>query len=121
MLEGSFYSVISYTPTENGAKTSVKLNRESPIFKGHFPETPIVPGVCSVQMVHELVEKVTSKKLKLVEADNIKFLGIINPDETPEIDIDLTYHCNEQELFTTSATIGSNGTIFLKFKGQFKC
>ena len=121
MLEGPFYSVISYTPAENGAKTRVKLNRESAVFQGHFPETPIVPGVCSIQMVHELIEKATSGKLKLVEADNIKFLGIINPDETPEIDIEITFSYDEQKLITTIATIGSNGAIFLKFKGKFKC
>ena len=121
MLADKFYSTISYATTDNGANASLRHNRQSPIFSGHFPETPVVPGVCSVQMIQELVEKATAKRLMLISADSLKFLGLINPDETPEIDIDVTFKCEEQGEFAATATIASKGTILLKFKGRFKC
>lgn len=121
MLEGIFYSTISYSHIGNDVKASLKLNRESSVFAGHFPDMPVVPGVCSIQMIQELIEKAISKKIMLINADNIKFLGIINPEITPEIDIEITYRFDDQGNIITSAVIVSNETIFLKFKGIFKC
>jgi len=121
MLADNFYHTMSCTQEGNGAKATLKLNRQSPIFSGHFPEMPIVPGVCSVQMIQELVEKVMKKRLMLISADNLKFLGVINPDETPEIDIDVTFTCDDHGEIAATATIASKGTILLKFKGKFKC
>lgn len=121
MLEEKFYSITSCLLEENMAKASIKLNRQNAIFNGHFPEIPIVPGVCSVQMIHELLEKAISKKLMLTEADNIKFLGMMNPDETQDVEIEITYKYNDQGNILTSATITGKGVIFIKFKGLFKC
>jgi 3-hydroxyacyl-[acyl-carrier-protein] dehydratase len=121
MLENNFYTTISFAAENNGAKSRVKLNRQHPVFIGHFPEVPVVPGVCSVQMIQELAEKAVSAKLMLSNGDNIKFLGVINPDENPELDIELTYKTDDKGEIAASASISGNGTVFLKFKGQFKC
>jgi len=121
MLADNFYETVSYTSEVGGAKATLRLNRQSPIFNGHFPGTPIVPGVCSIQMIQELLEKATSKKFMLTGADNIKFLGIINPDEIPEIDVELTFKQEDQGAIAVSATIAGNGNVLLKFKGRFKC
>lgn len=121
MLENNFYSIISFIAENNGVKAKLKLNRHHPIFTGHFPEVPVVPGVCSIQMIQELTEKAISEKLMLTRGDNIKFLGVINPDENPELDIELTYNTDNKGEIAASANISGNGTVFLKFKGQFKC
>lgn len=121
MLEGTFYSIISFSQMGTDVKASLRLNKENSIFSGHFPNTPVVPGVCSVQMIKELVEKALLEKIMLINADNIKFLGIINPELTPEIDVELTYKYDEQQNIITSATIASKENTFLKFKGVFKC
>lgn len=121
MLADNFYHIISYIQEENRLKATLKLNRKSPVFEGHFPGMPIVPGVCSIQMIHELAEKATSKKLMFTSADNLKFLGVINPEETPEIEVELTFNTVEKGKINVTATIVSGDNIFLKFKGQFRC
>ncbi|MFA6714716.1 MAG: hypothetical protein WCS27_05030 [Victivallaceae bacterium] len=50
-------------------------------FKGHFPDKAIVPGVCLLEAVGILLEKVLGKKLKLEKVLSVKFLNIIQPDE----------------------------------------
>lgn len=121
MLENNFYSTIYFATENNGAKAKVKLNRQHPIFNGHFQTVPVVPGVCSVQMIQELAQKAVSSKLMLCEGENIKFLGIINPDENPELDLEFTYKTNTEGDLLASASISGNGIVFLKFKGRFKC
>ena len=75
MLEGVLYTVVS--KEENSA--TVRLLPESPIYKAHFPEYPITPGVTLLQIALELMGK------KLVGAKEIKFVAPVLPGGGSEI------------------------------------
>ena len=75
MLEGVLYTVVS--KEENSA--TVRLIPESPIYKAHFPEYPITPGVTLLQIALELMGK------KLVGAKEIKFVAPVLPGDGSEI------------------------------------
>lgn len=75
MLEGVLYTVVS--KEENSA--TVRLLPESPIYKAHFPEYPITPGVTLLQISLELMGK------KLVGAKEIKFVAPVLPGDGTEI------------------------------------
>lgn len=75
MLEGVLYTVVS--KEENSA--TVRLIPESPIYKAHFPEYPITPGVTLLQISLELMGK------KLVGAKEIKFVAPVLPGDGSEI------------------------------------
>lgn len=75
MLEGVLYTVVS---KEEGSAT-VRLLPESPIYKAHFPEYPITPGVTLLQIALELMGK------KLVGAKEIKFVAPVLPGDGSEI------------------------------------
>ncbi|MBO4660134.1 MAG: hypothetical protein J5610_01580 [Prevotella sp.] len=61
----------------------VKLNTGHYIYKAHFPNNPITPGVCLVQMAGELLEQRLKKHIKLNTAVNIKFRHPVDPTATP--------------------------------------
>ena len=75
MLEGVLYTVVS--KEENSA--TVRLLPESPIYKAHFPEYPITPGVTLLQIALELMGK------KFVGAKEIKFVAPVLPGDGTEI------------------------------------
>ena len=75
MLEGVLYTVVS--KEENSA--TVRLIPESPIYKAHFPEYPITPGVTLLQISLELMGK------KLVGAKEIKFVAPVLPGDGIEV------------------------------------
>lgn len=75
MLEGVLYTVVS--KEENSA--TVRLLPESPIYKAHFPEYPITPGVTLLQIALELMGKI------LVGAKEIKFVAPVLPGDGTEI------------------------------------
>ena len=66
------------------------LNRESIIYKAHFPEQPITPGVCIIQIASELLAGLLSKEVRLAEVVNAKFLSVINPVETESVTYTIT-------------------------------
>ena len=104
---------------ENSFETVVTLNAEHPIYKGHFPEVPVAPGVTLVQLIQELVEKKANTKLFLREGSNIKFLAMVNPQIENVLKISYTFIRKEKFLDTT-ATISGKENIYVKFKGTFE-
>jgi len=124
MLEGAFYSILSFGEkmTLNGQqhfRAEMLLNSGHAIYKGHFPGQPVVPGVCQIRIVHEIAQKATGLRLRLVESDTIKFLHPIDPRVNPSLDADLLIEKKDDGRFSVNATLGSGSSLFLKFKGKF--
>ncbi|NML58592.1 3-hydroxyacyl-ACP dehydratase [Chryseobacterium cheonjiense] len=115
-----FYQLESYEKTENGSYIAhILLNKEHDIFKGHFPGNPVTPGVCMMQIVKELSEEFTGKKLFLKSASNVKFMAIINPFETPELKLQLDITEAEEEIKVKNTTLFGE-TIALKMSVNYK-
>lgn len=91
MLQNDFFSFTVPQIEGNTIKTTLELNAAHKIFEGHFPQHPIVPGVCMMQMVKEVVENVIGKETNLFIAHNIKFLTIIDPRENKTVLLDYKF------------------------------
>lgn len=114
-----FYTLQSHDKTENGSFiANIILNKEHDIFKGHFPGNPVTPGVCMMQIVKELTEEFTGKKLFLKSASNVKFMAIINPFETPELSLQLDITENETDIKVKNTT-SFGETIALKMSVNY--
>lgn len=83
-LKNDFFSVIKMESEDAGLNAEVVINEAHPILGGHFPGKPVVPGVCMVQMVKELLEERLGSKYSLVRADHLKFLTLIDPRITQD-------------------------------------
>jgi len=115
-----FYTLESYEKTENGSFiANISLNKDHDIFKGHFPGNPVTPGVCMMQIVKELTEEFTDRKLFLKSASNVKFMAIINPFETPDLKLQLDIAESEEEIKVKNTT-SFGETIALKMSVSYK-
>ena len=115
-----FYTLNSFEKDENGVfSAKISLNKEHDIFKGHFPGNPVTPGVCMMQIVKELTEEFTGKTLFLKSASNVKFMAIINPFETPDLDLQLNITETEEEIKVKNTT-SFGETIALKLSATYK-
>ncbi|MEO6836871.1 MAG: 3-hydroxyacyl-ACP dehydratase [Ginsengibacter sp.] len=103
----------------NSINATLEINEKHKIFLGHFPEHPVVPGVCIFQMVKEIVELSSEKELQLSTASEIKFLGIIDPNEKKTLRMSLNYE-KENDGINVSASLLKDTTLCFKFKGIFK-
>ena len=115
-----FYTLLSFDAApSNTVKASLRLNKNHPIFAGHFPDQPVTPGVCMMQIIKELGEKWADTPLQLKKARNVKFMAIINPYENAEISIELQFEEVTDGLSIKSTTSFAQ-TVALKFSGVFQ-
>lgn len=119
MLKDTFFTFS--TPEMDGGllKTIITLNPAHDIFNGHFPGNAIVPGVCMMQMIKEVLESYLSKTLKLVKADNIKFLSFIDPNQHEQVGLEIKMSIVDEQV-KADAQLVNEGIVFLKFKGLFQ-
>lgn len=82
-LNNNLYRIEHLDP--EGMTAGVSLLPDSIIYKAHFPEKPITPGVCIVQMAVELFGALRGRKYSVREVVNAKFLIVIEPQATPEV------------------------------------
>lgn len=118
-LKDSFYDVNEVSLTDTTIKAIVSINPAHPVFKGHFPQMPVVPGVCQVQMIKELLEENTGTTTMMVSGDNIKFTGMILPDKNPVVNLEINYTQSEN-IFVVDAKLFFGDQTFTKYKGKFK-
>lgn len=86
-LLNDFFSIDKQIDTGGVITFSIGLNPEHIIYWAHFPNLPITPGVCIIQMVTECLELVVGKKLRLKRIKNVKFLTVLSPKDTLHADI----------------------------------
>jgi 3-hydroxyacyl-[acyl-carrier-protein] dehydratase len=136
MLLNDFFTLDHWQMDKTSARALLRLHPEHPIFGGHFPGRPVVPGACLLQLVEELMARVTGKDGRLNKADHIKFVSMIDPHLNAMVTMTLTW----QETATgelkvdAEASVGGpaegpvsgsagaspHGTICFKFKGIFQ-
>lgn len=120
MLLNNFFTILKHACTQGEMKALISIQQHHKIFSGHFPGFPVVPGVCMMQMVKEIIELGQSRKYNLTTAGNIKFLTFINPSEHNQIDVLVNYSENEVGSMSVNASIFSGSITFFKLNATLQ-
>ena len=121
MLQDNLYQLLSYNLSEPGDRitATIRLNKEHPVFQGHFPGNPILPGVCTIQIIKDLIDRGMGAKYMLTKAGNVKYLGFVNPVANPEMLFDLALKQADTGVVACTATASAGGNTTCSFKGEF--
>lgn len=101
---------------------TIELNPDCFIYKAHFPELPITPGVCIIQVAMELFSELCGAALDVESVSNAKFLAVINPEMTTN----LTYSFNKVAIsedssrYKVSVVVADEDTIYTKLSLCFR-
>jgi 3-hydroxyacyl-[acyl-carrier-protein] dehydratase len=120
MLQNELFTFTGIIAEGDVVKANVIIDPTHPIFEGHFPGQPVLPGVCTTQMVKELLENYIQKKTRLVKALDIKFLAVIVPQADKLIRIELKTAATADNLIKAEASLSDEGITLFKFKGIFE-
>lgn len=116
MMMNDFYAIAGLDCTADSIRCVATFNKEHSIFEGHFPGQPIVPGVCMIQMVKDLLEQLLGKSLLLRSTGQVKFLQLITPEISPEVNISWKVEGN---TLVVNAVFMSTAPLF-KLSGTYE-
>lgn len=118
MLLNNFYTITGLTQNENSMQASICINPAHDIFKGHFPNQPVVPGVCMVQIVKELMEQATGKSLLFSKGSQLKFLRLLVPAAEESVQVNISWK-QEEAGYLTQADFKKDTEAIFKLSGTF--
>ncbi|MEL7160095.1 MAG: hypothetical protein AAFN92_05000 [Bacteroidota bacterium] len=117
----SLFSILGQQVSPAGGKFSLRLRADHPIYRGHFPDNPITPGVCSLEIIREIVAMHFSGVLgPSTEVESIKFLGFLNPLRTPEVNVELRISQLEQGIWRVRGMLGSDQGPAVKMVARYQ-
>lgn len=119
ILLDDFYKLTQKDASPGVVKAKISINKGHRIFEGHFPGLPIVPGVCMLQMVREIMEVHFGHDLKITASDNMKFLSVINPDQNVEVEAAINFS-QDGDRVSINATLFAGTTTFFKLKATLQ-
>lgn len=121
-----FFTLESGEKNGNSATYRCRLHPEAPVFKAHFPGFPVLPGVLTLKMVVDAINAsqfFSTQTLTVQSIGNAKYLAVVNPQETQEVEISVTLkaekNADEPAVFQFKATVQNGETRFATF--SFSC
>ena len=73
-----------------------------------------------MQIVKEVMEDILAIETRLIKAEHIKFLNVINPQQISSVQLDLKFTITDSGIANTIATLFNGDVVYFKFKGLFK-
>ena len=113
-LEGNFYKVITIDQIENSYKIEVELFANHSIYNGHFPQKPVVPGVCTLTIIKECIEKIYSNSVHFKAIKECKYLSALIPQEGLRIIINLAIEDDKKVSVTVLRVDNEQSVLKLK-------
>ena len=112
----SLYTINTIKEEDGLLSAFVSLNEQSVIYEAHFPSDPITPGVCQVHLIQDVLSRnYPNQVFKLRKAKQLKFTGVLRPNENKEIVLEMEITRTEHE-WNVNAQISNDTKSFLKAK-----
>ncbi|MDT0677339.1 hydroxymyristoyl-ACP dehydratase [Autumnicola musiva] len=118
MLLKDFYSVIQSTKEEGKIITQIRINKDHVLYKGHFPDRPVTPGVVLMHLFKEEMERQTGRKLQFSKASNVKFMAVVDPNVDDVLILELETEENFNAL-NLKGIAKHNGCVALKINASY--
>lgn len=79
--KSGLYQIVESQKSQDKSLYVLRFNPEHPIFAGHFPGQPVVPGACLVQIAEDLLSDMLGHAVRFNSVTNLKFRQAITPDK----------------------------------------
>ncbi len=101
-MRNNVYTIEKVSGADGVYQYIARIDSTHKIFEGHFPERPVVPGVCTIEAIKDCLSDIYAKRVSFGSIKECKFTSVILPEEYEYIDINIAIKEKEEE---TSASV----------------
>ena len=112
MLIKDYYIITERTRREDSEVFCITLNPSCAVYEGHFPDMPVSPGVCNIQMLLECAELVAGKPLRISSINRCRLTTLITPETHPRLEAHITLTDNTDHLLL-NASLGMGDDVYM--------
>ncbi len=95
------------------------IDKDHKIYKGHFPNRPVTPGVVLLYFFKLQAETFTGKSLQLSRADNVKFLSVFDPSHQDLLELESEFEISDN-FIKIKGLARAEGKILMKISALYK-
>ncbi len=118
MLEGLF-TIENITSTEEGLTAQLRLDASYAVFEGHFPERPVLPGVCQMYALREVLSRFHGREMQWESVRDLKFLSPVLPPEDVELTLSVKETPAEEGKLKIDAVLATQTAKKTKIRAIF--
>lgn len=118
-LLDNLFLIKSSSSNDGELTNEIELVESHFIYKAHFPENPITPGVCIVQIAQEMLEMHLGKKLLLNTLNNIKYMAIMSPTDNSVVKYRINYKKEDESTLKIKVVVNNENATFSKFSATY--
>ena len=117
LLKDKLYHITASEKTEDSSSYTLRISDTFPLLKGHFPGSPVLPGVCILQIFKELAESdlAIENPIAYSEIKQCKFLQPIAMNNPIEVVACLSLK-QDGAVWNLSASLKNDAAIFTILK-----
>ncbi len=121
MLQDALYTVEGSNREINGKRITalIRLNPDHAIFSGHYPGNPVLPGVCIIQILKELLVRHSGGPMVLKILESVKYYSVINPELNTLLRFDIQLGEMACEGTSFKASIYFESVVYCRVRGSF--
>lgn len=117
-MQDLYTSMENYLREEGRLAFRVRLDPSHPVYRGHFPGHPVLPGVCTLQIVKRCLARGTGQTFHYTTIRECKFLGMIVPAADTLLDIDIRLGENDGGTRKLTCTVTNDDKTVLKLRAE---
>ena len=119
MLDNFFTAKIITKGKIDTVSANITLNKEHQIYNGHFPGMHVVPGVCLVEIIRQVLSRSINEKLFISKIVSVKFVASVDPSKNHNLNLNATISNRSENSFEANIVIFDENKVYVKFKGKF--
>lgn len=104
-------AMTSFSRDEDSGKVTAtfSFHKDLPVFGGHFPQMPLLPGVMQIEMVRRTAAKALALPCTIAVIKKVKFASPVYPGKSLLAEIDLAPPAAGEDLVKVRARLSEGG------------
>lgn len=116
LLENKYYQIEKAETNQWEGVFHLRLLLDCDVYRGHFPGSPVCPGVCHIETIKECAMHLVGRRLSLAAIKQCRFPAMATPAVCPQVEV-AVHLCPVEEGFKVSARISDAERTYVEFKG----
>lgn len=121
LLKDKYYKVMKETRLDaNNGVYLLAILPQADVYRGHFPQKPVCPGVCNIETIRECAEMLTGRDLYIKTIKQCRLMAVATPAVCPLVDVTVGVTPGADDAsYQIVARIADAETTYMELKGEF--